>query len=113
LRLIFLIRAAKVRKSWKERFGGILREANLRGGRFLRDHFVERRFKCCKNLDAINHGGPSTIDIRTLQRSDPLPLVFLGQLKTLRPGKTAKDSLPAPNKHGLSGGLPSFDYRTP
>jgi TIR domain len=31
----------------------------------------------CKNLDAINHDGPSTIDIRTLQRSGPLPLAFL------------------------------------
>jgi TIR domain len=32
---------------------------------------------CCKGLELISHRGPSPIDIRTLQRSDPLPLVFL------------------------------------
>ncbi len=31
----------------------------------------------CKNLGAIRHGGPSTVDIRTLQCSGPLPLAFL------------------------------------
>jgi hypothetical protein len=31
----------------------------------------------CKNLETIRHHGPSTIDIRTLQRSGPLPLAFL------------------------------------
>ena len=31
----------------------------------------------CKNLDSIRHDGPSPIDIRTLQRSGPLPLAFL------------------------------------
>jgi hypothetical protein len=30
-----------------------------------------------KNLDAINHEGPSSVDYRTLQRSGPLPLSFL------------------------------------
>jgi uncharacterized protein YjbI with pentapeptide repeats len=31
----------------------------------------------CKNLETIRHHGPSTIDIRTLQRSGRLPLAFL------------------------------------
>jgi hypothetical protein len=31
----------------------------------------------CKNLDAVQHVGPCPIDIRTLQRSGSLPLVFL------------------------------------
>jgi hypothetical protein len=31
----------------------------------------------CKNLDSIRHNGPSSIDIRTLQRSGRLPLAFL------------------------------------
>jgi hypothetical protein len=31
----------------------------------------------CKGLELISHHGPSPIDIRTLQRSGPLPLVFL------------------------------------
>ena len=31
----------------------------------------------CKDLETVHHDGPSTIDIRTLQRSGPLPLAFL------------------------------------
>lgn len=31
----------------------------------------------CKCLELISHKGPSAIDIRTLQRSGPLPLLFL------------------------------------
>jgi uncharacterized protein YjbI with pentapeptide repeats len=31
----------------------------------------------CRGLELIEHRGPSSIDIRTLQRSGPLPLVFL------------------------------------
>jgi uncharacterized protein YjbI with pentapeptide repeats len=31
----------------------------------------------CKNLGSIRHDGPSTIDIRTLKRSGPLPQAFL------------------------------------
>ena len=31
----------------------------------------------CENLESIRHYGPTSIDIRTLQRSGPLPLVFL------------------------------------
>jgi uncharacterized protein YjbI with pentapeptide repeats len=31
----------------------------------------------CKRLELVSHQGPSSIDIRTLQRSGPLPLVFL------------------------------------
>src|SRR2546423_1340334 len=31
----------------------------------------------CKGLESILHKGPSSVDIRTLQRSGPLPLAFL------------------------------------
>jgi hypothetical protein len=31
----------------------------------------------CENLETIRHGGPSYVDISTLQRSGPLPLSFL------------------------------------
>jgi TIR domain/Pentapeptide repeats (8 copies) len=59
-----------------------LRKANLSGANFsgvsLRDViFSDVDLSGCENLDTIHHAGPSSIDIRTLQRSRPLPLVFL------------------------------------
>jgi uncharacterized protein YjbI with pentapeptide repeats len=67
--------------------GTDLTAANLHGATFTEADFGMARFfetilsnvdlGGCKNLDAINHDGPSTIDIRTLQRSEPLPLDFL------------------------------------
>ena len=83
--------------SWPTSRGADLRGANLRqaiprradvssaflGGADLSEaYFYETivsnvDLSACKNLDSINHGGPSSIDIRTLQRSGPLPLAFL------------------------------------
>ena len=64
-------------------FGGTdLSSAFLGGADFSEANFFETivanvDLSGCKNLDAIEHGGPSSIDIRTLQFSGPLPLAFL------------------------------------
>ena len=62
--------------------GADLSGANLSGADLSEANFFETilsnvDLSGCKNLDAIDHGGPSSIDIRTLQRSGPLPLAFL------------------------------------
>ena len=58
--------------------GADLVEANLSGAVFAGDRSLANvDLSGCKNLDAIRHHGPSTIDIRTLQRSGRLPLAFL------------------------------------
>src|SRR5262249_1536848 len=63
-------------------FRAALGEANLSGADFHHAIFRETIFlnvdlSRCKNLETIRHRGPSTIDIRTLQRSSGLPLTFL------------------------------------
>jgi len=67
--------------------GADLREANLTRVSFYDANldrvqlnetiFADVDLKNCKNLDSIIHRGPSPIDIRTLQQSGPLSLVFL------------------------------------
>jgi uncharacterized protein YjbI with pentapeptide repeats len=54
-----------------------LREADLSEAYFMETILSNVDLSRCKNLDSIRHAGPSPIDIRTLQRSGRLPLVFL------------------------------------
>jgi hypothetical protein len=55
---------------------------NLKGADFAGAFLVETALlnvdlSSCKNLDSVSHGGPSSIDIRTLHHSGRLPLAFL------------------------------------
>jgi hypothetical protein len=54
-----------------------LTSANLSKAKLLGTVISDVDLSTCKNLDLIDHEGPSPIDIRTLQRSGQLPLVFL------------------------------------
>ena len=51
--------------------------ANLRGVFFDETIVSDVDLSSCENSKSIRHYGPTSIDIRTLQRSGPLPLVFL------------------------------------
>jgi uncharacterized protein YjbI with pentapeptide repeats len=57
--------------------GAHLIEANLSGARLRDTNFVDLDLSMCRGLESCSHYGPSLIDIRTLQRSGRLPLVFL------------------------------------
>jgi hypothetical protein len=57
--------------------GAALREADLYGAILHETIFANVHLRGCKGLKECRHLGPSTVDIRTLQRSDPLPLAFL------------------------------------
>ena len=57
--------------------GADLSGADFRGASFQETIISSVDLSTCKNLETIRHRGPSTFDIRTLQRSGPLPLVFL------------------------------------
>ncbi len=63
--------------SWANLTGANLREANLNEARFFETVVSNVDLRGCKNLESIRHYGPSTVDIRTLQRSGHLPLAFL------------------------------------
>jgi hypothetical protein len=52
-------------------------ECDFRGASFAETALLNVALSRCKGLELISHHGPSPIDIRTLQRSGPLPLVFL------------------------------------
>jgi uncharacterized protein YjbI with pentapeptide repeats len=54
-----------------------LTAANLNEVIFVKTIVLDVDLSGCKNLATIRHAGPSTIDIRTLQRSGRLPLDFL------------------------------------
>jgi hypothetical protein len=54
-----------------------LSEADLQDAWFHETVLADVDLSSCINLESIRHAGPSTIDIRTLQRSGPLPLIFL------------------------------------
>jgi uncharacterized protein YjbI with pentapeptide repeats len=54
-----------------------LNNANLSEAELWGTVFADVDLSVCKNLGSIDHQGPSSIDIRTLQRSGPLPVVFL------------------------------------
>jgi hypothetical protein len=57
--------------------GADLSECNFEQASFLETDLSNVDLSRCKGLELIRHGGPSPIDTRTLQRSGPLPLVFL------------------------------------
>ena len=57
--------------------GADLSGANLSGATLLETILADLDLSSCKGLDSCVHHGPSIIDHRTLQRSGPLPLVFL------------------------------------
>ena len=59
-------------------FGGAdLSEANFSEANLYETIFADLDLSSCKGLESCRHGGPCTIDHRTLQRSWPLPLAFL------------------------------------
>ena len=75
-----------------------LNRANLSGCNFDGAFFGETGLSnvdlsSCKGLELIEHRGPSSIDIRTVQRSGPLPLVFLRCVGL--PGSKLIDYLPS------------------
>ncbi len=51
--------------------------ADLSGANLYETSFVDLDLSGCKGLENCLHSGPSIIDVRTLQRSGPLPLAFL------------------------------------
>jgi hypothetical protein len=62
--------------------GTDLNGANLSGARLSNAIFHETTISNvdlsdCEDLESVIHRGPSTVDIRTLQRSGPLPIAFL------------------------------------
>lgn len=57
--------------------GANLSEADLQDAWFRETVLADVDLRSCINLESIRHAGPSPIDFRTLQRSGPLPLVFL------------------------------------
>jgi hypothetical protein len=57
--------------------GANLNGASLGGARLAETVFSDIDLSGCEGLELIEHGGPSVVDIRTLQRSGPLPLAFL------------------------------------
>jgi pentapeptide repeat protein len=56
-----------------------LRMANLSGADLSETIFGDTNLTDARGLDSCKHQGPSTIDHRTLMRSGPLPLAFLGK----------------------------------
>jgi hypothetical protein len=63
--------------SWASFIQADLSDANLSEAYFSETIVADVDLSGCRTLDAIHHGGPSIVDIRTLQRSGRLPLVFL------------------------------------
>jgi TIR domain/Pentapeptide repeats (8 copies) len=57
--------------------GATLSECNFEGAEFFETVLSNLDLSVCKGLELSSYRGPSPIDIRTLQRSGPLPLVFL------------------------------------
>ena len=57
--------------------GADLRGANLRNAAFSETTLGNTNLTKAKGLRTCGHLGPSTIDLRTLQKSGPLPLAFL------------------------------------
>jgi hypothetical protein len=57
--------------------GANLSGADLGGASFFETIVSDVDLSTSKNIDSVRHVGPSIIDIRTLQRSGSLPLVFL------------------------------------
>ena len=57
--------------------GAGVTDVDLNGAHLFETTLSNVDLSGCKNLELIVHGGPSTIDIRSPQRSGPLPLTFL------------------------------------
>jgi uncharacterized protein YjbI with pentapeptide repeats len=57
--------------------GANLDRCDFAGTKFAETILSDVDLRSCIGLDSIEHQGPSPIDIRTLQRSGPLPLAFL------------------------------------
>ena len=57
--------------------GAFLTGASLKGAILYETILVDIDLSRCEDLEGCIHYGPSIIDIRTLQRSGPLPLAFL------------------------------------
>ena len=62
--------------------GAYLHEADLRGtdlhGATLFETIIANvDLSNCKSVESVRHAGPNTVDVRTLQRSGHLPLLFL------------------------------------
>ena len=70
--------------------GADLREADLSEAIFGETILSAVDLGRCKNLDAIEHSGPSSIDIRTLQRSGDLPLPFKRGVGRHEPGDASE-----------------------
>lgn len=62
---------------WANLSGANLSEANLVVADLYETVFSNIDLRTTRGLAACVHHGPSTIDFRTLQRSSPLPLLFL------------------------------------
>jgi hypothetical protein len=56
--------------------GAALGWALLSGAKLCDTVFANVDLSGCKGLESCKHRGPSSVDIRTLQRSGPLPLIF-------------------------------------
>jgi uncharacterized protein YjbI with pentapeptide repeats len=57
--------------------GADLSGADMDRVRLFETVFADVDLSSCKGRETCTHTGPSTVDVRTLQRSGPLPLVFL------------------------------------
>lgn len=57
--------------------GADLYQADLSAANSFETNLSDIDLSGCKNLESIRHEGPSTIDIRTLELSGRLPLIFL------------------------------------
>jgi uncharacterized protein YjbI with pentapeptide repeats len=57
--------------------GAILTDADFADAILFETIFGDVDLSTCRSLEACLHFGPSVVDIRTLQRSGPLPLAFL------------------------------------
>ena len=57
--------------------GVVLGGANLSGAYLSETTLTNLDLSACKDLGTCQHFGPSIVDVRTLQRSGPLPLAFL------------------------------------
>ncbi len=62
---------------WANLFWASLDGADLGSAGLLETVLADLDLSNCKGLESCHHAGPSIVDIRTLQRSGPLPLAFL------------------------------------
>ena len=75
-----------------------LRGANLASAILRETVLIDLDLSGCKGLESCIHSGPTPIDIRTLQRSGPLPLAFL---RGVGLPDTLIDALPSLLSHSI------------